>query len=63
MNIAATILSNVLIDRVGRKILLYASDIGMVISLIAFGGYFYAKDVERVDPPGKHILTRQDRAV
>ena len=43
VNICATIMSNLLIDRLGRKILLYISDIGMICSLAVFGGYFYMK--------------------
>ena len=39
----ATIFSNAFIDRLGRKILLYISSIGMIISLGVFGAYFYLK--------------------
>lgn len=43
VNICATIFSNALIDRLGRKVLLYMSSVGMIISLSIFGGYFYMK--------------------
>ena len=43
VNIMATIFSNAFIDRLGRKILLYISSIGMIISLGVFGAYFYLK--------------------
>ena len=47
VNIMATIFSNTFIDKLGRKILLYISAIGMIISLSIFGAYFYLK-VSRV---------------
>lgn len=52
VNILATIFSNTFIDRLGRKILLYISSIGMIISLGVFGAYFYLKDVETIEAPG-----------
>ncbi len=52
VNIAATIFSNTVIDRLGRKILLYLSSSGMIVSLLCFGGYFFAKDVKGLVPPG-----------
>jgi len=52
VNICATVVANALIDRVGRKVLLYVSDAGMILSLGVFGAYFYMKDVARADPPG-----------
>lgn len=57
VNIASTLVSNALIDRVGRKILLYASNFGMVISLGVFGLYFFLKqqaehDADGNPPPG-----------
>ena len=54
VNICATIVSNVLVDKVGRKMLLYVSDAGMILSLGVFGAYFYIKDVAKDigEPPG-----------
>lgn len=52
VNIGATIFSNAFIDKLGRKILLYISDVGMIISLVVFGGYFYLKDVAHTEAPG-----------
>ena len=43
VNIIATLFSNFFIDRLGRKILLYISSIGMIISLAIFGAFFYLK--------------------
>lgn len=44
VNFVATFIATILIDRLGRKILLYISSIGMIITLGALGGYFYVKD-------------------
>eukprot|EP00094_Tigriopus_californicus_P006177 TCALIF_05947-PA protein Name:"Similar to Tret1 Facilitated trehalose transporter Tret1 (Culex quinquefasciatus)" AED:0.06 eAED:0.06 QI:0/0.66/0.5/0.75/0.66/0.75/4/97/504 len=52
VNIGATIFSNAFIDKLGRKILLYISDVGMIISLVVFGGYFYLKEVAHTEAPG-----------
>ena len=43
VNILATLFSNFFIDRLGRKILLYISSVGMIFSLGIFGAYFYFK--------------------
>ncbi|XP_037038353.1 facilitated trehalose transporter Tret1 isoform X3 [Bradysia coprophila] len=43
VNFIATFIATVLIDRLGRKILLYISSVGMIITLGALGGYFYVK--------------------
>ncbi|XP_017020083.1 facilitated trehalose transporter Tret1-2 homolog [Drosophila kikkawai] len=43
VNFIATLAATVLVDRVGRKILLYVSDIAMVLTLFVLGGFFYAK--------------------
>ena len=43
VNIIATLFSNFFIDRLGRKILLYISSIGMIFSLGIFGAYFYMR--------------------
>jgi len=52
VNIVATIGANLCIDRVGRKVLLYISNTGMIISLTVFGAYFYMKDALTMDAPG-----------
>lgn len=43
VNFAAIFIATILIDRLGRKILLYISDISMVISLFTLGAFFYCK--------------------
>ncbi|XP_014087057.2 facilitated trehalose transporter Tret1 isoform X1 [Bactrocera oleae] len=43
VNFIATFMATVLIDRLGRKILLYISDVAMIISLFTLGGFFYCK--------------------
>ncbi|KMY93023.1 facilitated trehalose transporter Tret1-1 isoform X1 [Drosophila simulans] len=43
VNFLATFIGIVLIDRAGRKILLYVSDIAMVLTLFVLGGFFYCK--------------------
>lgn len=52
VNLFATCFSNIFIDRLGRKALLYISDAGMIASLSAFGSYSYAKDQLGYDVPG-----------
>ncbi|XP_065087392.1 facilitated trehalose transporter Tret1 isoform X2 [Ochlerotatus camptorhynchus] len=44
VNFIATFIATMLIDRLGRKMLLYISDIAMVITLMTLGGFFYAKN-------------------
>ena len=44
VNLLSTFIANVLIDKLGRKILLYASDIMMIVSLFALGTFFYIKE-------------------
>jgi facilitated trehalose transporter len=51
VNIAATAVSNAVIDRVGRKVLLYISQGGMIVSLTVFGAYFYARTEGDQDNP------------
>ncbi|XP_055374636.1 facilitated trehalose transporter Tret1 isoform X3 [Condylostylus longicornis] len=46
VNFIATFIATILIDRLGRKILLYISDVAMIITLFTLGGYFYCKDQE-----------------
>ncbi|CAG0921141.1 unnamed protein product [Notodromas monacha] len=43
VNIGATLLSNAVVDRWGRKLLLYISGLGMTAALMALGTYFYIK--------------------
>ncbi|RXG57247.1 Facilitated trehalose transporter Tret1, partial [Armadillidium vulgare] len=45
VNFLSCFLANILIDKLGRKILLYISDVSMIISLFALGSYFYIKDL------------------
>jgi hypothetical protein len=52
VNLFATCLSNIFIDRLGRKPLLYISDGGMIASLSTFGTYSYLKDELTYDLPG-----------
>jgi facilitated trehalose transporter len=44
VNIAASIFATLLIDRVGRKVLLVVSDIFMFLCLLFLGIFFYLKD-------------------
>lgn len=44
VNFGATFIANVMIDRLGRKILLYISSSLMVFSLTVLGAFFYVKD-------------------
>ncbi|XP_022228539.2 facilitated trehalose transporter Tret1 isoform X2 [Drosophila obscura] len=43
VNFLATFIATLLIDRAGRKILLYVSNIAMTITLFVLGGFFYCK--------------------
>lgn len=43
VNLLATFIANALIDKLGRKILLYVSSGLMVVSLVALGVFFYLK--------------------
>ncbi|KAB7504384.1 Facilitated trehalose transporter Tret1 [Armadillidium nasatum] len=45
VNFLSCFLANILIDKLGRKILLYISDVAMIVSLFALGSYFYVKDL------------------
>lgn len=49
VNFMSTFVATVLIDRLGRKILLYMSSVAMTITLSCLGGFFYARDVAGVD--------------
>lgn len=44
VNIVATIGATLLIDRLGRKVLLIISDVFMLICLVSLGIFFYLKD-------------------
>ncbi|KAH8413855.1 hypothetical protein KR222_010139 [Zaprionus bogoriensis] len=44
VNFAATFIATLLIDRAGRKILLYVSNVAMILTLFVLGGFFYCKD-------------------
>ncbi|XP_017020081.1 facilitated trehalose transporter Tret1 isoform X1 [Drosophila kikkawai] len=43
VNFMATFIATLLIDRAGRKILLYVSNIAMILTLFVLGGFFYCK--------------------
>lgn len=49
VNFVSTFIAATLIDKLGRKILLYISGISMIISLSVLGTYFYLKTVLLVD--------------
>lgn len=49
VNFVSTFIATAIIDRLGRKILLYISSVSMIITLIGLGAYFYVKDVAKVD--------------
>ncbi|KAI8438415.1 hypothetical protein MSG28_010942 [Choristoneura fumiferana] len=44
VNFVSTFLATAIIDRLGRKILLYISSVAMITTLVALGTYFYVKD-------------------
>lgn len=46
VNFISTFIATVLIDRAGRKILLYISNIAMIITLVILGTYFYLQEVD-----------------
>lgn len=49
VNFVSTFIATAIIDRLGRKILLYISSVSMITTLIALGLYFYAKDAAKMD--------------
>lgn len=49
VNFISTFFATVLIDRLGRKVLLYISSIAMTITLVTLGSYFYVKEVVEYD--------------
>jgi facilitated trehalose transporter len=44
VNFGSTFLATILIDRFGRKVLLYISSVTMILSLMVLGTFFYLKD-------------------
>lgn len=46
VNFASTFIAAALIDRLGRKLLLYVSSVTMIITLITLGAYFYVKHID-----------------
>ncbi|XP_076261729.1 facilitated trehalose transporter Tret1-like isoform X1 [Rhynchophorus ferrugineus] len=49
VNFVSTFIAALLIDKLGRKILLYISAVSMVVSLGILGAYFFVKDVSKTD--------------
>ncbi|XP_028143751.2 facilitated trehalose transporter Tret1-2 homolog isoform X1 [Diabrotica virgifera virgifera] len=49
VNFGSSFIAAMLIDRLGRKVLLYISSISMIVSLNVLGIYFYLKDVAHTD--------------
>uniref|UniRef100_A0A2P2HXB0 Facilitated trehalose transporter Tret1-2 homolog n=1 Tax=Hirondellea gigas TaxID=1518452 RepID=A0A2P2HXB0_9CRUS len=49
VNLFSTFLATAMIDRLGRKILLYISDFFMVVSLIFLSAFFYMKSLGKED--------------
>ncbi|KAK9704172.1 Sugar transporter [Popillia japonica] len=46
VQVVACVISSILVDHLGRRILLLFSSIGMCLSIIAFAVYFYLKEVD-----------------
>uniref|UniRef100_U5EJ99 Facilitated trehalose transporter Tret1 n=1 Tax=Corethrella appendiculata TaxID=1370023 RepID=U5EJ99_9DIPT len=44
VNFIATFIATLLIDRLGRKVLLYISDVAMILTLFILGAFFYMKN-------------------
>lgn len=49
VNFISAFVAAAVIDKLGRKILLYISAVSMILTLIALGGFFYAKNVLEAD--------------
>ncbi|CAG9581335.1 unnamed protein product [Danaus chrysippus] len=49
VNFISTFLATALIDRAGRKILLYISSVTMTVTLIVLGTFFYVRDTLHMD--------------
>ncbi|KPJ16703.1 Facilitated trehalose transporter Tret1 [Papilio machaon] len=45
VNFISTFIATVLIDRLGRKILLYISSVSMILTLVTLGSYYYLQNV------------------
>ncbi|KAK3925731.1 Facilitated trehalose transporter Tret1 [Frankliniella fusca] len=50
VNFLSTFVATILIDRLGRKVLLYVSSVAMTLTLGTLGGFFYARSVETTWP-------------
>lgn len=63
VNFIAVFIATVLIDRLGRKILLYISDVAMIITLATLGGFFYYKntgaDISQIGKVFLILLTKR----
>lgn len=49
VNFVSTFIAAILIDRLGRKVLLYISAVSMILSLGVLGAYFFVKDSLGID--------------
>lgn len=49
VNFGSTFVATALIDRVGRKVLLYFSSVTMIVTLIILGTFFYVRDIFNMD--------------
>nr|ARI45056.1 trehalose transporter [Leptinotarsa decemlineata] len=49
VNFVSTFVATILIDKLGRKILLYISSVTMIVSLVVAGAYFYIKNVTDIN--------------
>lgn len=49
VNFCSTFIASLVIDRLGRKILLYSSACGMIVTLVMLSAYFYVKDIAEMD--------------
>ncbi|XP_041974757.1 facilitated trehalose transporter Tret1-like [Aricia agestis] len=45
VNFISTFLATAIIDRLGRKMLLYISSVSMIVTLVTLGSYFYLRDL------------------
>lgn len=46
VNFVSTFIATALIDRLGRKMLLYVSSVSMITTLVTLGAYFYVRDAK-----------------